>query len=93
MNEMCLCTNRNARTNNNQLITYYECVSYLQRIHTICSRIYLQYYVAYEKYGTLSIYIFFINPGQNVNRYHLKLPFMDLEFGFWYIQFFVVCNF
>ena len=30
----------NARPNNNQLITYYACVSYLQRIH----RIYLQYF-------------------------------------------------
>ena len=35
MNEMYPCINRNARPNNNQLITYYECVSYLLRIHSI----------------------------------------------------------
>ena len=34
---MCPCINRNARPNNNQRITYYQCVSYLPRI--------LQYFV------------------------------------------------
>ena len=32
MNEMCPGINRNARPNNNQLITYYQHVSYLLRI-------------------------------------------------------------
>ena len=35
MNEISPCVNRNARPNNNQLITYYQCVSFLLRIHTI----------------------------------------------------------
>ena len=38
MNEMYPCINRNARPSNNQLITYCECVSCLQRIHTIPCR-------------------------------------------------------
>ena len=32
MNEICPCLNRNARPNNNQLITYSQRVSYLLRI-------------------------------------------------------------
>ena len=32
---MCPCVNRNARPNNNQLITYSQCISYLLRIHAI----------------------------------------------------------
>ena len=36
--------------NNNQLITYYETVSYIQRIHKIHSRIYLHYYVFKVRY-------------------------------------------
>ena len=47
------CTNRNARPNNNQLITYYKRVSYLQKIHTIHSRIYLQY-SHYTMFSSLS---------------------------------------
>ena len=43
MNEMYLCINRNARPNNNQLINYYEHVSYLPEIHTVPCRTYLQY--------------------------------------------------
>ena len=35
MNEMYPCINRNAKPNNNQLITYYKRVSYLLRIHTL----------------------------------------------------------
>ena len=35
MNEIYPCINRNVRPNNNQLITHYECVSYLLRIDTI----------------------------------------------------------
>ena len=41
MNEMYPYLNRKARPNNNQLITYYKRVSYLQIIHTTHSRIYL----------------------------------------------------
>ena len=42
--------NRNARpnNNNNQLITYFEHVSYLQRIHTIPCRIYIQYLAQFQ---------------------------------------------
>ena len=40
---MYLCINRNARPNNNQLINYYEHVSYLPEIHTVPCRTYLQY--------------------------------------------------
>ena len=32
MNETCPCINRNVRPNNNQLQTYYQCVTYLLRI-------------------------------------------------------------
>ena len=48
MNEMYPCINKNARPNNNQLITYYELVSCLQRIHTINCIIYLQYCEIFE---------------------------------------------
>ena len=40
---MCLCINRNARPNKNQLITYYQRVSYLLKNTTVPCEKYLQY--------------------------------------------------
>ena len=53
MKEMYPCIIRYARPNNNKLITYYKRVSYLQKIHTIHSRIYLQY-SHYTMFSSLS---------------------------------------